>query len=81
LIVVVYIILKKPETQTSLFKPTILYWVLVILTTATLTALRFTIRSDDYNLGNLVVSAISGFCIALVIGGLINFRNVYLKQH
>jgi hypothetical protein len=81
LIVFLCIILKKPEPKTSPFKPTILYWLLVILTTATVTVIRFIIRADDYNLGNLVVSAIGGFCIALLIGGLINFRNISLKQH
>jgi hypothetical protein len=80
LIVSLYIILKKPETKTSPFKPTILYWLLVILTTATVTLVRFTVRPNDYHLGNLVVSGISGFCIALLIGGLINFKNVSLKQ-
>jgi hypothetical protein len=49
------------------------YWGLVAGTAVVITVLRFIIRQADYNLGNLVVTGISGICVGLVLGG-------FLKQ-
>jgi hypothetical protein len=51
------------------------YWVTVLAVTAGVVALRFFIRSIDFNLANFVVACISGFCIALIVTGLQKTEN------
>jgi hypothetical protein len=49
------------------------YWTILILITLLVVAIRFLIHHSDFNLGNLVVSMISGICIGLICCGLISF--------
>jgi hypothetical protein len=51
-----------------------IYWLLVLSITAMTTIIRFTVNDDDFNLGNLVVTAIGGTCAALVICGFMPSR-------
>jgi len=46
------------------------YWPGIVLITATIFALRFSIRPDDISLGNVMATLISGGCIALLTLGL-----------
>jgi hypothetical protein len=46
---------------------------MVLLTTLVVVVVRFSIHSKDYIIGNLVVTAISGFCIAVITAGFFNF--------
>lgn len=77
--VLIYILLITPETPTVLKKPSVLYWIALSGITALIVVLRFYIHSSDYELGNLIVTIISGLCIALLICGLIPFRNNNLR--
>ena len=68
-----YIALQPPRKSYVHGGPTFRYWLLLLLITAVVVGLRFQLYSRDYNLGNLVVSAITGLCVALVICGLMHF--------
>ena len=76
-IVQLYALLKKPmdNAAAKLYLPRIDYWALLAVITLAVVALRFWIKSSDYNLGNAVVSTVSGFLVALVLCGWINFNN------
>ncbi|AYB33229.1 DUF4184 family protein [Chryseolinea soli] len=76
-IVLVYLLAKKPTYSriTRLYNPRIDYWALLVVITLIVVALRFWIKSSDYHLGNAVVTTISGFLVALVLCGWINFNN------
>lgn len=76
-IVLLYVFLKKPtdNAATILYNPKIDYWALLILITLVVVFLRFWIKPSDYHLGNAVVSTVSGFLVALVLCGWINFKN------
>jgi hypothetical protein len=49
------------------------YWLMLVLLTAAVVAIRFLVYNDDYNIGNLVVSCITALCIALVVCGHMTF--------
>jgi hypothetical protein len=72
-IVTLYTFFTK-EQQGDLHRPSVIYWLALIAITAMVVIIRFAIRSDDYNLGNFVVSCISGFCIALISCGFMSFE-------
>ena len=74
LAVVIYVFMKPGENVSGDRSPSWWYWLLLTLVTTLVVAIRFAIRSADYNLGNFVVTSISGFCIALVVCGLIRFK-------
>lgn len=52
-----------------------LYWLLLVVITVAAVFIRFQIHAADYNIGNVVVSSISGLCIALLITGVLRFNN------
>jgi hypothetical protein len=52
----------------------VIYWILVAMITVFIAGTRFLIVSHDFNLGNFVVSSISGLCIALIICGVLPSR-------
>lgn len=74
--VVALVILLKPSFDTFTIRPSIVYWLTLVVVTGLVVGIRFAIYNADYNLGNVVVSSISGLCIALLVCGLINFRKV-----
>ena len=73
--VTIYLFRLKPSNEAHLVKPNLSYWGILLLITAITVALRFTIRSNDLELGNFVVTVISGLCLAVIICGLIDFKN------
>jgi len=75
LVVSIYIVTKKPSSKNDLTSPRIIYWVLVFALAAMVLRLRFFIRPSDYDLGNVVVSSITGLLIGVVCCGFINFKN------
>lgn len=77
--VLIYVLLMPPETPMNLKKPNLIYWVALISIATVVVLLRFYIHSSDYELGNLIVTIISGLCISLVICGLIRFQNSTLR--
>ncbi len=77
-IVVVYLIAKKGRPALTSGK--LSYWIVLIAITLIAMAIRFQIRSSDMNLGNVVVSAISGLCLGLLFCGAIPFwKNLKAK--
>jgi hypothetical protein len=74
--VAVYIYMRKPQPGNDVTKPSIIYWLVIVVITALVVVIRFAIYSSDYNLGNVVVSSISGLCFALIIGGVFKFRSI-----
>jgi hypothetical protein len=75
LIVSIYILAKSPSYKSELISPRILYWILVFAIAVIVLRLRFFIRTSDYDLGNVVVSSITGLLIGVVCCGFINFKN------
>ena len=71
--VLLYVLFLKPQpgpvTQLRL-----MYWIIFLLITGATVVLRFTINPADYEIGNLVVSTVSGMMLALVVNGFINFK-------
>jgi hypothetical protein len=74
-IMLIYIFAKKPQPLQQLVTPKIIYWISVIAIATLVLRIRFLISPADYDLGNVVVSSISGLLIALVCCGFINFKN------
>jgi hypothetical protein len=79
-VVVLYIALKKPIHGREIMAPKISYWLLVLAIAIVVLRLRFFIHFSDYNLGNVVVSSITGLMIGVVCCGFINFKNSILYQ-
>lgn len=74
-LIAVYIIFMPADESCVLSQPLLTYWFFVICVAVTISATRFLIYSDDYNLGNLVVTLITGSCVGLVLGGLLPLKN------
>lgn len=74
-VVMLFIIFKKPVRTRELVKPKISYWLLVFAIGVVVLRLRFFYQPSDYNLGNVVVSSITGLLIGVVCCGFINFKN------
>jgi hypothetical protein len=73
--VALYILWKKPSEGT-IVKPRIEYWLIVIAITGLVVLARFIIDGGNPVIGNQVVSLISGFCLAVIVTGLIKFRSI-----
>lgn len=76
LIVGAWIVLKKPVPILEISAPRITYWLLTLTIALAVLRIRFFIHPSDYNLGNVVVSSITGLLIGVVCCGFINFKNV-----
>jgi hypothetical protein len=68
--IIAFIISLKPQPVHNPNKTSWYYWLSVMLITFVVMGMRFAIKSSDLNLGNFVVVSISGFCIALIITGM-----------
>jgi hypothetical protein len=51
-----------------------MYWILLMVITAATVGVRYRIHAADMAVGNIVVSIISGLCLAVIINGFINFK-------
>lgn len=74
MIMLIYVI-ALPAQPGAVHKPNALYWLVVLAITSIVVVLRFVLWPDDLTEGNLVVSAITGFCISVIGAGMINFNN------
>jgi len=79
LVLAAYIICKKAPATSTVSKPNILYWVLIVVISLLVVGLRFAVKSSDYIIGNLVVSSITGVCVAFILCGFITFKNVSVE--
>jgi len=71
IVVILYAFSKLPKvfyTQTTINK---LYWIAVILFTATIILMRFALHPKALNIGNLIVTFIASFLIAITVVPLI----------
>ncbi|HEX6893392.1 MAG TPA: DUF4184 family protein, partial [Chryseolinea sp.] len=57
-----------------------LYWFTVIIIATVITWIRFAVRPLGSDIGNLIVSIISGLLLALVCCGFIKFRRTKIAQ-
>lgn len=73
-VVLLYVLLMKPQPG-PVARVRFLYWIIFLLITGATVALRFTIHPSDYELGNLVVTTVSGMMLGVVVNGFINFNN------
>ncbi|RAV98016.1 DUF4184 family protein [Pseudochryseolinea flava] len=79
--ITVYVMLKQRQ-QIQSARITILYWTLVLIVIAAVVIIRFAVDGWNPHLGNRVVSFISGLCLALILTGFINFRNLtFTNRH
>ncbi len=69
------VLLKKPMHAPEISAPRVGYWLLVFAVSIVILRLRFYISPSDYNLGNVVVSSITGLMAGVTLCGFINFRN------
>ena len=67
--VIVYILLKPTIKSYQREKPTVSYWLVIVVITVSVVWLRFAVQPHDKTIGNVVISAITGLCLGLVIGG------------
>jgi hypothetical protein len=74
LVLVVIYVLFLPKESGTVAAPRWAYWGMLLAITLSCLAIRFAIYSSDLNEGNVVVSLISGLCVALVCAGLVQFR-------
>lgn len=79
-IIALYVVFLKPSPNREQATPRITYWVALVLLTVSVVCIRFLIYPHDNNLGNVVVSSITGFCLALICCGFINFGNTEQKS-
>jgi len=73
-VVLLYVVFIKPQPG-PVAPVRFLYWIIFLLITGATVALRFTIHPSDYEIGNLVVTTVSGMLLAVVVNGFINFNN------
>jgi Domain of unknown function (DUF4184) len=74
-IIAMYVLLIKPDGNIHVKKPRLFYWIVIAFISAFVLFLRFNWLPETLNLGNVVVSAITGICIAMIIAGKLRFEN------
>lgn len=79
-IVLIYVLLKKPDKSPILNEPKIWYWLILVLITGIVFFLRFYWLPHTLNLVHGVISGVTGLCIALVIAGRIPFYSSLSKE-
>jgi hypothetical protein len=80
-VMVFYILFKRAQTLNT-SRPSMIYWLAIGLIVAVVMLFRFTIDSWHPHLGNTVVSFISGLCLALILTGFFNFKNLtFTNRH
>jgi len=79
-VVVMYIAFMKPQTAIGISTPKIRYWLLVLAIAIAVLRLRFFVQPYDYNLGNVVVSGITGLIVGTILCGFINLKKAVPYQ-
>ncbi len=74
-IVIAYIYLLKPEQNIKISRPSMLYWLLIILISSVVVSLRFLFATNSLDLGNFVVSSISAILVAILMCGFVRLKN------
>ena len=79
-IVGIYIFTLKPAQTRYTSIPKFLYWFVLAIMAFIIVQVRFAIHPSDYDLGNSVVSWISGLLLASFCCGFINFKNIIIPR-
>jgi hypothetical protein len=79
-VVLIYILLMRPFPTRSYSRQKFLYWFTIGTITIVITWIRFVIHPLGTDIGNLIVSIISGLLLALVCCGFINFKRTNIAQ-
>ena len=74
--IVIYIIYMKP-VEVKTYRPSWSYWMWIFIIFSITLAVRFMINSRDSSLANIVVTSVSGFCIAVVAMGFKKYEYNY----
>ncbi len=78
--VLIYILFMRPSQIRSYSRQKFLYWFTIGTITLVITWIRFVISPLGTDIGNLIVSVISGLLLALVCCGFINFKRTNIAQ-
>lgn len=78
-VIFLYIILLKHSKEVATVKPSILYWLALIVIMVFVLFLRFNFSDHVIELGNFVVSSITSFIIASIVCGVIKFNKAELR--
>jgi hypothetical protein len=70
-----FILSIKPDQSAQVTKPTLSYWLILVVVSLVVMFLRFNWLRESFNLGNAVVSSITAICISLFVAGRIRFTN------
>jgi hypothetical protein len=65
----------KQFKNTRVSAPSLLYWLMIGIISSVVVFLRAYFAAKNLDLGNFVVSAVSAILVALLIMGLIKFKN------
>jgi hypothetical protein len=76
LIVLIIYVFRMPQAPGTVWKPNLIYWMVVVAVAAIVVTIRFMIWPYDDREGNIIVSSISGICCGVIAAGMINFNNV-----
>jgi len=79
-IVGIYVVALKPIQTPLVSIPKVLYWFTLVLIAIVIVRVRFVIYPLDYDLGNAVVTSVSGLLLGLVCCGFFNFRNAMTQK-
>jgi len=74
-ILLIYFLSVKPSLSAQMVKPTIFYWLLLLIISSVVFFLRFYWQPDSLNFVFGVITGISAVSIALIFAGLIRFSN------
>jgi hypothetical protein len=73
--ILIYIFLQKREpVREMIIIYRVKYAIIVLTIIGAVIGFRFFVKPSDYDPGNLVVTAISGFCIAVVVAGRLKLK-------
>jgi Domain of unknown function (DUF4184) len=73
-VIIGYILFMKPQKDITVNRPSVFYWLLIILVFGCVIFLRFYFNSQSLTPGNFVVSSISAILVAFLVGGWVKFK-------
>jgi len=79
-VVLIYILSMRHWQVRSYSTQKFLYWFTIVTLTLVITWVRFVIRPLGTDIGNFIVSVISGVLLALVCCGFINFKRINIAE-
>lgn len=81
LLVLVYILIQPPKEKVSSLKPKPWYWPVTMTVAVIVFYFRFKWSSAEFELGNMVVTMVSGMLIGLLITSLLFYRSTLTRKN